>query len=292
MHVFMKKMGWVACLCVGLCACNGQKKHIDPFAKLTEEIDSISAAATDSICVATEEEEAEEALPATADESFADFFYNFALDERLQRARIVFPLPYYKGEEKSTLSEEEWTYDPMFSRDESYTVLFDTPEEMEMEKDTSLVSVKVELIYLQTKQLKRYYFQRTKGIWRLEAIDLSTMPHDEEERENFFDFYARFATDSTFQYHRLRKPLKFVTADPDDEFEILETTIDPDQWSVFQPVLPREYLTNVNYGQVKQTASDTKIIEMKGFGNGFNNTLYFERRHGLWRLVQFEDLSD
>jgi hypothetical protein len=31
---------------------------------------------------------------------------------------------------------------------------------------------------------------------------------------------------------------------------------------------------------------------MKGFGNGFNNTLYFERRHGQWRLAQFEDLSD
>jgi hypothetical protein len=292
MHVFMKKMGWMACLCVGLCACNGQKKHIDPFAKLTEEIDSISAAALDSVNVEAEEVEAEEALPATADESFADFFYNFALDDKLQRARIVFPLPYYKGEQKTSISAEQWNYDPMFSRDESYTVLFDSPEEMEMEKDTSLVSVKVEWIYLRTQQLKRYYFQRTKGMWRLEAIDLAALPAEEGEKEDFFHFYARFAADSTFQLSRLRKPLKFVTADPDDEFEILETTIDPDQWSVFQPVLPQEYLTNVNYGQVKTTPSDTKIIEMKGFGNGFNNTLYFERRHGQWRLVQFEDLSD
>jgi hypothetical protein len=292
MHVFMKKMSWAACLCVVLCACNGQKKHIDPFAKLTEQIDSISAAALDSI-QAVENEEAEEALPATVDESFADFFYNFALDERMQRARIVFPLPYYKGEEKSNLTADEWAYDPMFSSDESYTVLFDTPEEMEMEKDTSLTSVKVEWIYLKTQQLKRYYFQRTRGQWRLEAIDQSALPVEDGDEEDFFRFYARFASDSTFQFSRLRKPLKFVTADPDDEFEILETTIDPDQWSVFQPVLPQEYLTNVNYGQMPQgDASDTRIIEMKGFGNGFNNTLYFERKHGTWRLAQFEDLSD
>jgi hypothetical protein len=289
----MKKMGWIAWLCVGLVACNGQKKHIDPFAKLTEEIDSVSAASLDSLDQATEDLQAEEALPATADESFADFFYNFALDERLQRARIVFPLPYYKGEEKATFTAEQWTYDPMFSRDESFTVLFDTPEEMEMEKDTSLMSVKVEWIFLRAQQLKRYYFQRTQGIWRLEAIDQSAMPEPEGDKEDFFRFYARFAADSTFQYSRLRNPLKFVTADPDDEFQILETTIDPDQWSVFQPVLPQEYLTNVNYGQENASpTADTRIIEMKGFGNGFNNTLYFERRHGQWRLAQFEDLSD
>ena len=53
-----------------------------------------------------------------------------------------------------------------------------------------------------------------------------------------------------------------------------------------------EYPENVNYGQNENVHSNTKVIEMKGFGNGFNNTLYFERRHGLWKLMQFEDLSD
>ena len=39
-------------------------------------------------------------VPATADESFADFFYNFASDEKFQLSRIVFPLPYYTMEKK------------------------------------------------------------------------------------------------------------------------------------------------------------------------------------------------
>ena len=40
--------------------------------------------------------------------------------------------------------------------------------------------------------------------------------------------------------------------------------------------------------------ADLQILRYRvpGFGNGFNNTLYFERRHGLWKLMQFEDLSD
>ena len=111
-------------------------------------------------------------------------------------------------------------------------------------------------------------------------------------REDFFEFYERFANDSVFQLSRLHEPLKFVTADPEDEFQILETTLEAGQWFAFQPVLPRENLTNVNYGQNENVHSNTKVIEMKGFGNGFNNTLYFERRHGLWKLMQFEDLSD
>ena len=45
-------------------------------------------------------------------------------------------------------------------------------------------------------------------------------------------------------------------------------------------------------GQNENSKSNTKVIEIKGFGNGFNNTLDFERRNGLWKLVQFEDLSD
>ena len=124
------------------------------------------------------------------------------------------------------------------------------------------------------------------------AIDFADMPENEDSKESFYEFYEHFANDSLFQQTRLHNPLKFVTVDPDDEFQIIETTLEAGQWFAFQPVLPREFLTNVNYGQNENSKSNTKVIEIKGFGNGFNNTLYFERRNGLWKLVQFEDLSD
>ena len=61
------------------------------------------------------------------------------------------------------------------------------------------------------------------------------------------------------------------------------------QWFAFQPVLPRENLTNVNYGQNENVHSNTKVIEMKGFGNGFNNTclLYTSSYSGQTAPEQF-----
>ena len=94
------------------------------------------------------------------------------------------------------------------------------------------------------------------------------------------------------QRSRLHNTLTFVTSDPEDEFQILETTLDEGQWFAFRPPMMKDRLTNVHYGQSENKDSDTKIVEFKGFGNGFNNTLYFKRRHGIWKLMEFEDLSD
>lgn len=288
----MRKLWFGVCLLMLLVnSCEGGKKKKASFETITEEADSLAAASDTTGLEAVAQEEP--MVPATADESFADFFYNFASDEKLQLSRIVFPLPYYTTDSKMHIEKADWKHDPLFSQEESYTVIFDNPDDMEMEKDTTMTSVKVEWIYLKESKIKRYYFERLKGLWKLEAIDYADMPKEEDGQEDFYEFYDRFANDSVFQLSRLHEPLKFVTADPEDEFQILETTLEPGQWLAFQPVLPREWLTNVNYGQNgNDLQSNTKVIEMKGFGNGFNNTLYFERRRGLWKLMQFEDLSD
>ena len=286
----MRKLIIGVCLVMLVSSCGGGKKKIDPFEMLTEEIDSLTA--VPDTAEAMEVVEEEPMVPATADESFADFIYNFAIDEKLQVSRIVFPLPYYTMDKKEHIEKKDWEHDLLFSQLDSYTVLFDKTVDMEAEKDTTATSVKIEWIYLKTNKIKRYYFERLKGLWKLEAIDFADMPKSEDTKENFYEFYERFAHDSVFQQTRLHHPLKFVTVDPDDEFQIIETTLETGQWFAFQPVLPREFLTNVNYGQNENPKSNTKVIEIKGFGNGFNNTLYFERRNGLWKLVQFEDLSD
>ena len=118
------------------------------------------------------------------------------------------------------------------------------------------------------------------------------MPKEETGQEDFYEFYKRFANDSLFQAERVVDPLPFVAPDPDDDFQILETAIEKEQWFAFQPKLPREYLTNVNYGQRLSTTSRTRVIELRGFGNGFSNTLYFRCRNGIWKLTRFEDLSN
>ena len=46
---------------------------------------------------------------------------------------------------------------------------------------------------------QRYYFERLKGLWKLEAIDFADMPREDTGKEDFFEFYERFANDSVFQ---------------------------------------------------------------------------------------------
>lgn len=286
----MKKLFFGCCLLMLMVACEGGKKKIDPFETLTGQIDSLKVH-TDSVHADTALV-VEDVIPPSADESFADFFYNFASDEKFQLSRIVFPVSTYKGDKIVRIPKEEWQHDYLFSRDPAYTVLFDREEDMEMEKDTSMRSVQVDIINLVRSQIKRYYFQRKKQSWFLEAINLQRLVHETDGEEDFMQFYEKFSSDSVFQAERLADPLGFVTADPDDEFQILETTLEPGQWFAFRPPMMAGKLTNVHYGQKEDLHSDSKIVEFKGFGNGFSNTLYFERRGGIWKLMQFEDLSD
>lgn len=70
----MKRLIIGCCLLVLMASCGGGQKKVDPFAALTEQIDSMKVL-PDSIQDTTV---VEEQIPASADESFADFFYNFA----------------------------------------------------------------------------------------------------------------------------------------------------------------------------------------------------------------------
>lgn len=266
-------------------SCGNKKNNIDPFASITQEVDSIRYQA-DSI---PEDKLPEEPQPIQADESFDDFIYNFASDEVLQRQRVKFPLPYYNGEKKMEIDEHHWMHDNLFAKQHYYTLLFDKEEDMDLVGDTSLTSVQVEWIFVKTRMMKRYYFERIKGAWILEAIN--QRPIEPNDNENFVEFFGRFATDSLFQSQRVNDPLAFVTSDPDDDFSILETSLDLNQWFAFKPELPSERLSNINYGQRNDDNSTMKILALKGIGNGFSNILYFHRKAGEWKLYKFEDTS-
>lgn len=268
-----------------LLSCSNSKTKGGPFAATNNGVDSASVA-VDSILA---EDLSEEPEPTQADESFDDFIYNFASDNALQRRRIKFPLPYYKEERKLNIEEKHWKHDSLFTNDRIYTLLFDKEKDMDLVGDTSLTSVQVEWIYVKTQMLKRYYFERIKGVWILEAINYR--PLQKDGNEDFMEFFARFATDSLFQSSRIAHPLIFVTSDPDDDFSILETSLDLNQWFAFKPELPTVRLSNIRYGQRIDANSSTKILALKGVGNGFSNILYFRRRAGEWKLYKFEDTS-
>ena len=285
----MKKLIVGICLLGWMASCGGGKKHTDVQEVAMESIDSIEVVA-DTLEV--EEVQEEQEVSTYAERVFADFLYNFATSEKFQLRRIVFPLPYYMDNKKDSIEKAEWVHDPLFSQQEFYTMLYDDLSDAELEKDTATTSVRIEWIDLKAKKMKRYYFERLYGWWKLEAIDDAMMTKEEGGQEDFYEFYERFANDSLFQAERVADPLPFVVPDPDDEFQILETTIQKAQWFTFQPNLPTGHLTNINYGQRLDRNSQTRVIEMRGFGNGFSNTLYFRCRNGKWKLTRFEDLGN
>ena len=285
----MKKLIVGICLLGWMASCGGGKKHADVQEVAMESIDSVEVVA-DTLEV--EEVQEEQEVSTYAERVFADFLYNFATSEKFQLRRIVFPLPYYMDNKKDSIEKAEWVHDPLFSQQEFYTMLYDDLSDAELEKDTATTSVRIEWIDLKAKKMKRYYFERFYGWWKLEAIDDAMMTKDEGGQEDFYEFYERFANDSLFQAERVADPLPFVVPDPDDEFQILETTIQKAQWFTFQPNLPTGHLTNINYGQRLDRNSQTRVIEMRGFGNGFSNTLYFRCRNGKWKLTRFEDLGN
>lgn len=163
-------------------SCGNKKTNIDPFASITKEVDSVRQIADSS----HHDKSPEDPQPIQADESFDDFIYNFASDDVLQRQRVKFPLPYYNGDKKSNIEELNWKHDDLFTKQHYYTLLFDREEDMDLVGDTSLTSVQVEWMFVKTRMVKRYYFERIKGAWILEAINLR--PIEQSDNENFVEF--------------------------------------------------------------------------------------------------------
>lgn len=167
--------------------------------------------------------------------------------------------------------------------------MFDNERDMEIDKDTTINKVEIEWTYMAKHLTKQYNFERLQGRWMLTYV--KKFETEQTKEENFTDFFYKFANDSVYQREHIQEPLKFITTDPDDDFSVLETTMEVDQWFVFRPLLPTKTLTNIDYGQ-KSKNSRTKILSLKGIGNGFNNTLYFKKHGQDWKLVAFEDMSD
>lgn len=281
----MKKLLLGFLLLAFLISCGNKKAKMDPFATIAEMVDSAGYKA-DTL---QEAEVKEEPKPMVADELFDDFIFNYASDDALQRQRTVFPLPYYDRDTPLKIEADFWKHDYLFTKQNYYTLLFDKEEDMDMVGDTTLTSVQVEWIFLKTRMVKRYYFERKRGMWMLEAINLREM--EKGENEDFVEFYTRFVRDSVYQSKHISHPLQFITIDPDDEFSILETTLDVDQWYAFRPVMPTDRLSNINYGQKNEDLSDTKILKVNGIGNGYSNIFYFRKRGKGWELYKYEDTS-
>ncbi len=225
----------------------------------------------------------EEPLPVTVDELFDDFIFNFASNSQLQLERIAFPLLVNSGTHKDTLLAKDWKMEQFFMNQGEYTLLFDSQEQMEQMKDTTLNDAIVEKIFLDEEFIRQYVFHRDEGKWMLHEIRNQTLPRN--PNASFIAFYHHFVTDSVYQQASLSEEIVFVGPDPDDDFAQMEGIITPDSWEAFAPELPKRMLFNVVYGQ-RDSTSNEKIFVLRGISNGQELELTFHRDDDHWRLTK------
>ena len=268
--------GFCAILLVAFSACNPQSGK-DNDAAIN--IDSILALPPDTL----EWEELD--IPAGADGLFDDFFFNFVRNSRFQEERIVFPLPVHNGKVTSKIESNEWTFDRLESLQEVNTMIFDHEADLSCSQDTSVNNVTIDFIYFNCDSVQQYVFNRIEGRWKL--TQLNWLPFKQHPDGNFYTFYKAFANDSVFQRRSIRNPFEFKTYEEYSNEEITGE-VDVDTWWECCPELPKEILTNINYGQCLHKSKERYLV-ITSLSAGMSSTLKFRRDKRQWKLVALEN---
>ena len=221
--------------------------------------------------------------PKAMDEFFDDFFFNFAANKKVQKARIIFPLTVHKTDKDEQIEKNKWQMERFFMRQGYYTLWFDNDAQMELAKDTSINQAIVEKIQLKKDLVKDYVFNRIRGAWMLREIRETKIA--ENINASFLAFYQKFSSDKAFQVKSLNSLVKFVGPDPDDDFNMMEGLITPDTWEAFAPELPKKTIYNIIYGEPKSMDNE-KIFILRGISNGQEVELRFKKVGERWLLMK------
>ncbi len=271
----------MASLLVPFSGCTDRK----PAALETETADSLK---TDSLPAdSLDNIISETPMPKAADESFDDFFFNFASRRKLQMERVVFPLQVEDGEGRSRqMARREWKTDHFFMEQGYYTLIFDHDSQRTLTNDTTVREVTVERIRLAEGTISQYHFGKAdNGMWYLQR--LCHHPMTEGPLASFLQFYSQFSSNENFQEESMADNVMFSAPDPDDDFNTITGSIAPEQWPFFKPsLIPSGTIYNIRYGQTYQDASQ-KVLLVLGVANGMEIEMVFRKKGEQWKLTKF-----
>ena len=260
--------------------CNDRKpRTVDSTASDTAVRDTSAADSAENLIEATP-------MPKAADELFDDFVFNFAANRKLQRRRIVFPLPVYRdGKVVKKIAENKWEMERFFMRQEYYTLIFDNARQMNLVKDTTISHVVIEKIFSHKNLIQQYLFNKIKAKWMLTSMNYMSLAQN--KNADFLKFYNKFATDTAFQVRSMAREVQFSAPDPNDDFAQISGVMMPQQWPDFKPgLIPNGTIYNIIYGQ-KYTDAGRRLFVIRGIANGLEIELSFRKVGGQWKLVKF-----
>lgn len=271
-----------ACIMAGGASSCKKEEKVDVKTQLVKHepqkmvTDSVESTMEDTIAFVPEKK---------ADELFDDFVFAFMKNQSYQMKRVDFPLKYNVDGQTREIAREDWSFDRMYSQYEIYTLVFDNKKAELAAKDTTLRSVVVEELNLETHRTRNYAFNRRNGEWRLTGITEGGM--EESDNSDFYGFYHKFATDGEYQRTHITDPLEYSTFD-DDNFETVEGIIAADQFEDFAPDLPKTKITNILYGQSYKN-STTRILSLRALSSGMECTMVFKKIDGEWKLTRLDN---
>lgn len=280
-------ISFVCAAMVVACVNHQNNSHLEQEDPVLDSLtaDSIAAAA-DTLLLDTETMNAP--LPEAVDELFDDFIFSFDQSNRLQRNRILFPLPVIEGNgETHYIQRQDWQHNYLFLHQDYYTVLWNSRRQMELAQDTTVNDARVDQIYLHSRQIDSYVFHRDSISRQWMLTEKCVVPFDHTDMAAFLDFYGKFATDSVFQRRHITDPLRFSTTD-DDNFEMVQGTINKEQWFEFQPDMPQDVLVHIAYGQTFSHPHQM-LLQIRGISNGLQSLFVFHRDGESWRLTELEN---
>lgn len=223
--------------------------------------------------------------PKAADGLFDDFIFSFMRSAKFQKKRVAFPLSHIVDGKRNLVEDKKWTYTPLYSKQDVYTVIFDSPQSIQAEKDTSLKHVEVECVYLSKHRIKEYKFDKTDGQWMLTSIVEEALHlHDNSD---FYEFYHRFSKDENYQLRHVAGTIRFKTYDS-DSFQDIDGWLSREQWPDFRPQLPQNVITNINYGQSYKD-NNRRVLMICSQSGGMGCSLTFKRNSKGWMLEKLEN---
>lgn len=211
----------------------------------------------------------EEVIPESADELFDDFLFSYISSNKFKDERTKM--------KRETLSLTE---------DQSVIVIYERENDLELQKDTSLVHVLLEKIEWGDDQMELYDFNRIHGRWYLTGDSVNSVANN--PNASFLEFLKNFIIDSDYQYESLRLPILFKFFSEDEE-EIITRHIDYDEWLELVKDLPdmTSEVVNIDYGQ-SLISTNRKSVLLKGLSNGLLITFHFDFSGGRWYLFEIE----